>query len=79
MCYQNISKKSHYAVPFAMVVLTTLCASHLISRKSKKDHTEPINFKLFSGVIRKHVSSLLNILNKRFNPFLQRENNKTHE
>lgn len=55
------------------------CASHFISRKSKKDHTQPINFKLLSGVIRKCGSSLLNILKEHFNPFLQRNNNKTNE
>lgn len=38
------------------------CVSHLISWKSKKEHTEPINFKLLPGVIRKCGSSLFNIL-----------------
>lgn len=79
MCYQNISKALHYATPFTLAVFTTLCASHLISRKSKKDHTEPINFKMLSGVIRKCGSSLLSILKEHFNPFLQRNSNKTNE
>lgn len=69
-----------YIMPFHLQWLYSQhCASHLISRKSKKDHTELINFKLFSEVIRKSVSSLLNILNEYFNPFLQGENNETNE
>lgn len=75
MCYQKSSKTLHYAIPYTLAV----CALYLISRKANKDHTEPINFKLLPGVIRKYVSSLLYILKEHCNPFLQRKNNKTNE